>query len=98
MRQRSTTCCGVPIAAIHRSICLRSTSDTANGGAAPGMAHYGTTRVCMSTYLLDSTLVAPMGIRSGGAASVSAFSHSEAQIPSRQNDVAQIAALGAALT
>ena len=46
----------------------------------------------------QEALAAPTGIRSGGAASAPAFSHSGPQMPSRQNDLAQIAALGAALT
>lgn len=46
----------------------------------------------------QEALVAPTGIRSGGAGSAPAFTPSGPQMPSRQNDLAQIAALGAALT
>lgn len=46
----------------------------------------------------QEALVAPTGIRSSGTPSGSAFSHSGPQMPNRQNDLAQIAALGAALT
>lgn len=46
----------------------------------------------------QEALVAPTGIRSGGAASAPAFSHSASQMTTQQNDLAQIAALGAALT
>jgi type IV secretory pathway VirB10-like protein len=46
----------------------------------------------------QEALVAPTGIRSGGSASATAFSPSGPQMPSRQNDLAQIAALGSALT
>lgn len=46
----------------------------------------------------QEALVAPTGIRSSGAAPGSVSSQSGPQLPSRQNDLAQIAALGAALT
>jgi type IV secretion system protein TrbI len=46
----------------------------------------------------QEALVAPTGIRSSGTPSGSAFAHSGPQMPSRQHDLAQIAALGAALT
>lgn len=46
----------------------------------------------------QEALVAPTGIRSGGAATAPAFSHSGPQMPSRHNDLAQIAALGSALS
>jgi type IV secretion system protein TrbI len=46
----------------------------------------------------QEALVAPTGIRSGGAGSAPAVTPSGPQMPSRQNDLGQIAALGAALT